>query len=147
MKLGAWATKQRQRKNRLTKAQIHRLDRIKFSWDPLAEKWDESFDALTKFREIQGNCRVPQTMEIDGIKLGIWVTHQRSQKDELTEKQVRRLESLGFEWRPRSEHWEKAFNALKKFNRREEHCNVAPKFIENNLKLGAWVSNIRNRKE
>ena len=146
MKLGAWATKQRQRKNRLTKAQIHRLDRIKFSWDPLAEKWDESFDALTKFREIQGNCRVPQTMEIDGIKLGIWVTHQRSQKDELTEKQVRRLESLGFEWRPRSEHWEKAFNALKKFNRREEHCNVAPKFIENNLKLGAWVSNIRNRK-
>jgi superfamily II DNA or RNA helicase len=146
MKLGAWATKQRQRKNRLTEAQIHRLDRIKFSWDPLAERWDESFDALTKFREIQGNCRVPQTMEIDGIKLGIWVTHQRSHKDELTEKQVRSLESLGFEWRPRSEQWEKAFNALKKFNRREGHCNVAPKFIEDDLKLGAWVSNNRNRK-
>jgi superfamily II DNA or RNA helicase len=145
--LGAWATKQRQRKNRLTQEQIRRLNQIGFSWDPHTEKWDEAFEQLVVFKKINGSCKVPQGTVVNEIDLGAWVTHQRQKRHQLKADQIRRLESLGFKWNPRTDHWEDAFKVFEKFRKREGHCNVTPNYSEEGLKIGRWAYNNRSRKK
>ena len=59
LNLGSWVENQRARKKRLTPDQIKRLDNLGFSWDPIAEQWEEGFAALQKFQQREGHCRVP----------------------------------------------------------------------------------------
>ena len=100
LNLGAWVGKQRSKKEGLTPDQIRRLDRLGFSWDPYAEQWEEGFAALQKFHEREGHCRVPRKHQEDRFKLGIWIGTQRAKKDRLSRKEIKRLNALGFVWKP-----------------------------------------------
>jgi superfamily II DNA or RNA helicase len=146
IRLGSWVAKQRQRKNRLTQEHLKRLNALGFSWNPYSDQWNEAYEALCSYRKREGHCRVNNDFVQDGIKLGVWVTHQRKNKNQLTPDQFIRLQSQGFEWTPRSVHWEKAFKALLSFHEREGHCRVGPRFIENGVRLGSWTNNVRNRR-
>jgi len=99
-KLGLWVVGQRSRKERLSPEQIKRLDSIEFIWEPFTDMWEEGFAALQKFHEREGHCRVPQGLKIDGRGLGTWVSSQRKIKNRLTTDQTKRLNSLGFIWKP-----------------------------------------------
>jgi hypothetical protein len=79
--------------------------------------------------------------------LGSWVENQRARKKALTPDQIKRLDSLGFNWDPRAEQWEESFAALQKFQQREGHCRVPRGSQEFGLNLGAWVGKQRSRKE
>jgi Helicase associated domain len=79
--------------------------------------------------------------------LGSWVAWQRAKKDTLSLDQVQRLNLLDFSWDPRSEFWEPQFTALHKFRQREGHCRVPGDHQEDGLKLGDWVSNLRQKKD
>ncbi len=147
LKLGAWVINQRQRKERLTPEQIKRLDSLGFTWDQLSEQWEDSFNALKKFRKREGHCRVPQKTVVDGIRLGFWVSRQRENRKTLSRERIRRLDSLGFTWDQLIEQWENAFNALKKFHKREGHCRVPREHNENGLSLGYWAKAQRDKKK
>ena len=147
LNLGSWVENQRTRKEGLTPDQIKRLDNLGFSWDPIAEQWEEGFAALQKFRKREGHCRVPRGSQEFGLNLGSWVGTQRSQKKRLTPDQIKRLDSLGFSWDPHGEQWEEGFAALQKFHQREGHCRVRGGNREFGLNLGSWVENQRTRKK
>ena len=147
IKLGVWITTQRHNKGRLTEKQINRLDSLDFSWDILSEQWEEAFAALQKFRKREGHCRVSQKLIVDGLKLGIWVSGQRQKKTQLTPEQIKRLNTLGFNWDLKAEQWNEAFAALQKFRKREGHCRVNQVLVIDGLKLGNWVVNQRSRQE
>jgi hypothetical protein len=144
--LGAWVNSQRQKIKQLTKEQVTRLDSIGFTWDILTEKWEEGFEALLKFREREGHCRVAPAFSIDGFRLGGWARRQRSKRDELTPEQLTRLNSVGFSWDPFTEQWEETFTLLKKFHGREGHCNVIQSHEEDGQRLGVWASNQRKKR-
>jgi hypothetical protein len=78
LNLGAWGIKMRSRKDRLTPDQLNRLNSLGFSWDPIADQWEQNFTALQKFRKREGHCRVVGGHEVDGLKLGGWVSIQRA---------------------------------------------------------------------
>jgi hypothetical protein len=147
-KLGKWLNTQRSYKSGLSPEQISRLDSIGFSWDPRTEQWEESFAALQKFHKTEGHARVPQRLNIDGVKLGVWANLQRqlNNKGELAAERRDRLDKLGFSWDPRQDQWEEAFAALVKFRRKEGHCNINADLIFNGLKLGRWANMQRSRK-
>ena len=146
LKLGGWVSIQRATKDSLTPNKLNRLNSLGFSWDPIAEYWEQNFAALQKFHKREGHCRVVSVHKVDGIKLGEWVIRQRSQKNKLTHEQIKRLNSLGFIWDPIAEQWEQAFAALQKFRKREGHARVPQMHQEEGLKLGMWMNNQRNRK-
>jgi len=50
-------------------------------------------------------------------------------------------------WDYRVEHWARGFAALAKFRAREGHCCPSRHYIEDNFKLGQWVSVQRYRKD
>ena len=144
--LGFWVGNQRFFRNRLTADQIGRLDSLGFSWDPNAEEWEKHFSALQKFKEREGHCRVVRGKVRNDINLARWVMKLRQKKEQLTSNQIKRLDSLGFSWNPRTEQWEEHFTALKEFKKREGHCRVGVGLKANSLNLGSWVSTQRRNK-
>jgi hypothetical protein len=101
--LSRWVITQRQThaKNQLTADRVHRLNSLDFSWDPLTEQWNEAYEALVKFREREGHCRVPDGHVEDGLNLGRWVKKQRSFQMQMSSDRTKRLKSLGFIWKAR----------------------------------------------
>ena len=146
LNLGAWVGAQRTKKSRLSLERLAKLDSLGFSWDPLTEQWEEAYAALQQFHKREGHCRTGQKVEINGVKLGAWVSRLRQSKSYLTPSQIQRLNSLGFSWEPHLEQWEEAFSVLQKFVKREGHCRVEVSYREDNLNLGAWCHNQRHKR-
>jgi superfamily II DNA or RNA helicase len=147
LKLGSWVLSQRQKRGALSPEQVQRLEQLSFCWDPLVEVWETNFAALLAFHAREGHCLVAQSHKEDGVNLGSWVTTQRAKRGTLSDRQIHRLEQLGFCWDPLAEAWEANFAALQSFHAREGHCRVAKvKPQGSELNLGAWVQKQRAKK-
>ena len=144
-KLGYWVSTQRQNKDAQTDERKLLLDELGFIWDQLTFQWEEGFSYLLKFKKREGHCNVLYNYLESGYKLGGWVTHQRSNEKNLTEQRKNLLNEIGFIWKSFDQKWEEGFNYLVKFYEREGHCKVPNKYLENDFKLGFWVSNQRAR--
>jgi hypothetical protein len=114
---------------------------IKAKNDP----WEKAFAALGRFAAREGHCSTPRFHIEGGVSLGPWVSNQRYYKDKLSAERRRKLDALGFIWNWRDHLWEKGFDALLKFKRREGHCRVSSSHIEGDYKLGYWVSTQRRK--
>ena len=143
MKLGTWVSNLRQKKRDLTAAQIEKLDKLGFSWDPFSEKWEEGFKALVSFHKRERHTRVPKAHKEGKVLLGIWLQNQRNQKLKLSSDRLSRLIKLGVSFDPFKEQWEASFAALIKYCERENHCLVPVTHREGGLNLGKWVSTQR----
>lgn len=75
-----------------------------WSWDVLADRWDEAFAYLQEFEAREGHARVPTSHIENGFRLGQWVNHQRARyaRSALGADRVRRLEAFPrWSWRTR----------------------------------------------
>ena len=78
----------------------------------------------------------------------------RATNPRLTEERLRRLESIGFEWKVRNKmkryydkQWQEMFERLLRFKEENGHC-IVPKRYPPDMKLGTWVhtQRIQHRK-
>ncbi|AQT81508.1 helicase [Mycolicibacterium litorale] len=103
-KLGSWVVVQRTAydKATLSEERQRRLESLPgWSWDPLADAWEERYSQLLEYVKEYGTSRVPQTHTVSGFRLGAWVQKQRSSyaKGVLSQPRQRRLEELpGWRW-------------------------------------------------
>jgi len=75
-----------------------------------AAAWRRGYASLRRYRAAEGHCRVPaRWIAPDGYPLGHWVAWQRQRERHgwLRPDQRRRLDHLGFDWRPR-DRWRRA---------------------------------------
>lgn len=147
-KLGAWVMNQRQSRLKLSPEKISQLEAIGFTWNHRNEAWEEAFEGLLEFHKQNGHCDVPESYRTaSGLEISAWTKRQRHKKHTLKEDQIRRLDSLGYTWDPYSEQWEKGFEALLEFYKREGHCIVPDSTLSSDgFKVGAWLRNQRQRK-
>jgi hypothetical protein len=141
--LGKWVSHQRTCKPKLSEERVKRLVNIGFVWNVKKSSWDVAYELLLQYRRRTGHSDVPRLHEEDGFKLGSWVKTQRSTRLTMPEDRRAKLNELGFIWDKLDEKWEIAFNALVAFKNREGHCLVLQRHIENDIKLGSWVSRQR----
>jgi hypothetical protein len=146
IKLGIWVNNQRYRASTLSIERKQRLDALQFVWHPYEISWEKGFSALQRFKSREKHCRVPFRHQEGGIRLGRWVTIQRSKRETLPTGLKRRLDAIDFVWDLSELAWDRGFAALKHFKLREGHCRVPRGHEEGNFKLGTWVGNQRNRK-
>jgi hypothetical protein len=82
------------------------LDKVGFVWriDPsdasssrVQRQWDTMFENLVKYKEVHGNCKVPQG-HTDTV-LTNWVITQRVTSRSMHPSRVKRLNSIGFCWK------------------------------------------------
>jgi hypothetical protein len=158
--LGNWVHFQRVQKRAgcLSAKRARRLKQIGFDWISRGRlagfrdstywetKWERMLSALVKFKGRFGHCRVPAGRSGDPTLRG-WVSRQRKLKRQglLRKDRRRRLEALGFDWRPAASanlRWERCFQRLAEFHRRFGHCHVPAEWAENRT-LGGWVVKTR----
>ena len=99
--LSRWVKNQRKRQCDITPERKRLLENLKgWSWDPIADYWNEAFEQLKAYTNKTGAARPPQSFKSpDGFPLGIWVGRQRTKRAELSDERKRRLESLkGWSW-------------------------------------------------
>jgi hypothetical protein len=89
----------------MAEERIRELESVGFEWGTSASIWCLQFQELREFTAQFGHCLVPQHYAANP-KLGLWVNTQRSnyrlyqggKPSSMTEKRIRELESVGFEW-------------------------------------------------
>ena len=90
---------QRSVKTQLGDERIARLDDLGIIWNLRVAKWEEMYGRLVAYKDVHGDCNVPQGYEPDP-KLGRWVSSQRISKrmGKLGPERTLRLDALGFDW-------------------------------------------------
>lgn len=103
LNLGAWIGSQRRAKasGSLSTEKLRRLNYIGFVWSVREAAWEEGFIKLSKFKEINGNCLVPNGCQVDGYNIRNWVNRQRADPN-MHAVRRQRLDEIGFVWDARS---------------------------------------------
>jgi len=103
--------------------------------------WNTRYGQLQQFKEQNGNCNVTRRANKE---LGLWVMHQRIayKNGNLTEKQIKCMEDIGFSWSRDKDGWNERFEQLKRYKKDHGNCNVPTKY-EANPQLARWVHNQR----
>jgi len=88
------------KRKQLSKKQASRSTDVKLELDMI--RWQERFQELCLYKEVNGDCLVPQHYE-ENQQLGMWVSNQRrlqskSKKTPLMVARIKALDSIGFVW-------------------------------------------------
>jgi helicase associated protein len=99
-KLGQWVAVQRYSKDSLAAERKTRLNQLGFMLSRRDWFWQRGFTALKAFKARKGHCLVP-ALHIEGdLKLGYWVSTQRTKKN-IMQEHKQRLNKISFVWRPK----------------------------------------------
>ena len=90
--------------------------------------WEESYQALKKFKEKTGHCQVPVHNYQEDLRLGGWVNQQRARRTKLSQPQKDKLNAIGFQWtvKARNKHWKEMLLKLQKFQSKYGHTHLLP---------------------
>jgi len=97
---------------------------------------------LLDFVDKHSHAQVPIRYEIEGLRLGSWVTKLRSQHEEqqLDDDRKARLEALpGWTWDPHQDKWEEGFSKLVQYVESFGNARVPASYELDGYKLGRWV--------
>jgi hypothetical protein len=134
--LGLWCANLRNRRSKLSPERIAQLDALGFSWDPFVTGWEKKVIELVDYKEVNGDCNVPQS----GSPLGRWCTSVRQlyKQHKLTSERIAQLDALGFCWDAVAALWDKNVAELVTFKKVNGHCKVV-----NSGPFGRWCRNVR----
>ncbi len=100
--LASWVSVQRERrkKGRMTDEQVHRLEKLGFTWKHRERgSWADRFAEVEKFKAKHGHCEIPLAYP-DNPKLGRFINAMRTKRNKgtLSADRFAKLDSLGFLW-------------------------------------------------
>ncbi len=144
--LATWVSTQRTnfKKQILPEDKIALLENLPgWIWEPHSNLWDETFDLLIDYLEINDN-RYPLKGEgLNGIDLGSWISRQRMiyVKGNLDNLRVARLEGLtSWDWDPDSSRWNEYFQAFSEYSTNTSEASLPGTLILNGLNVGNWLN-------
>jgi len=141
-KLARWVAKVRSQPDGLSLDQLCQLDELRFNFKS-ERKWMSRFVELVAFRHEHGHANVPAHGP-KGLRLGQWLSFQRSHRDSLAMSRRRLLDKAGIVWTPLETHWEEMFEKLAEYARVHGSCRVTD---ARDRKLALWVANVRRRRK
>ena len=154
IQLGKWVSHKREdyKSGKLPSELGNLLERTfpDWSWNPFQDAWEENFQGLLKFIQINGHARVPNNEVLDNLKIGIWVANLKSRykAGKLSKEDAQRLEKSHptWTWNLLDQQWEEFFSLLENFRKVHGHCNVGSKGKSKEERaLYEWINTQRKR--
>lgn len=150
--LRGWVATQRglRKHGKLSEARVRELEGLPgWVWDAVDDYWTRHFQGLAKYAQRTGHARPPaRYVDGDGLKLGQWTAVQRRYRDAMSAERAAMLEALReWSWSPKTDGWQRAYEALTVFVEREGHARVPKSHEENGVHLGQWISQQRSRRD
>ncbi|MGW7318293.1 Helicase associated domain protein [Streptomyces sp. NPDC054865] len=156
--LARWLARQRvaRRAGQLTAQQIAALDELGMNWEPSGSRWQQAFQAASRYREEHGHLRPPNATTIGGVDLSVWLSRQRTahHRGTLSPDRVAALNSLGIDWTPgrgvanvrMDTAWQARLEDARQFEASHGHLRPPAGTTINGKRLDAWLSVQRRRK-
>ena len=96
------------------------------------QSWQSKLELLQKYQDQNGHCQVPKCYEIDGVKLGFWVSTQKKEYRKhiegkpalITQDHIKKLEIVGIEWNPYKTQWQLKFELFQNYQQHFGHCQA-----------------------
>lgn len=124
--------------------QLYRLDAMGFDWYPHGTTHERHFAELAQFKLKAGHCRVTITnSKCPGLCGWVHKMRRKGNNNELTPEEYKRLDALGFDFKPLQTFLNTNMSLLKKFIQENGHSCVPLTQEENGIKNGAWVNRLR----
>ncbi len=159
IKLGAWISRQRLNFSDLSQERQQLLQSIGFILNVNEENWQKNYELAKNYYEKHRNLEIPQnfktndgfTYDENGIKLGAWISRQRTSFLDLSQKKQQLLQSIGFVLNPRDKNWQKNYELVKNYYEKHRNLEIPQNFKtndgftydENGTKLGIWINKQR----
>jgi len=149
LRLGQWVAVQRTSQEKMSPERIGLLEALPgWSWNPYTDRWERAYAVLVKFTHREGHAAVPKEHVEDGVRLGEWVINQRVKRDKMPDELRHRLEALPrWSWDARGDRWNRNLVLLRQFQQREGHALVPQGHMEDDVNLGSWVNEQRNKEK
>lgn len=150
-KLGSWVVSQRHDrvKGLLSCEREARLAALPgWVWNSYDALWEEGFQALLRYVEVNGDARVPHDCTLDGFRLGQWVVARRHQyaKGNLPESLAHELSELpGWIWNTFEAAWQDGYTALKRYVDIHGTVRLPQRATVDGVNLKSWITTQRTR--
>lgn len=145
--LASWVMIQRSqyRQRTLSQEKIAKLSALGFQWEFPVWGWQESYEALKKYKEEYGNYAV--NWRGPNNRLAQWIQRQRInyRTGTLSTEKVNQLQAIGFPWGAPKLTWEDYYAQLSYYKKKHGDCNVPE--TEENEKLAGWCRRQRYKCE
>ena len=154
VKLGEWLSHQITfyNKSKLFQERIDKLNELNPNWCGSGIKYKKQtfefyYNLLKKYHEQYGNIDIPGKYEIDGVKLGAWLSRIRHlyKAKKLSQKVIDMLNELGMTWEIKNVlSFDDYYLLLKDYYKEYGDINVPKDYEINGIKLGRWLGNLRD---
>lgn len=114
--------------------------------EQVTASWEHRFGLLEQFVEENGHALVPQSHKVGEVKLGGWVTEQRTRFAEgaLDPERERQLSLVkGWAWNAVEAAWDEGLQWLEEYVKEKGHAQVGAREKFRGFRLGQWVANQR----
>jgi len=147
IRLGTWIQRLRftgngtMKKTTLSEEQVKRLDAIGMIWSDRNERqWDRYFERVKQYYQQHGNLSIPKNCEVDGLKLGNWFSHQKSEyrAGRLSERRSGKLREIGIDKETGS--WEYKVVLVRKYLREHNTRHISQDVVVEGVWLGKWLA-------
>lgn len=149
--LRGWVATQRglHKRGELSDGRVGELEALPgWVWDAVDDYWARHYQNLEGFAHRTGHARPSAGYIEGGLRLGQWVAVQRRYRDDMAPERRALLQALpGWSWNPKTDGWQRAYEALTVFVEQEGHARVPNSHKENGVNLGKWVTQQRSRRD
>lgn len=151
--LGIWIAmmckaRANQRSSIVTEERIQKLDEIGMSWNVISDQWERNYlEAVDYYREHGDLLVTKDYVTPNGIKLGYWIAHLRSNRKagKLTDDQIKRLNEIGMAWDADEGRWQIGYAAALQYSREHGNLKVPATYVaKDGYRLGLWI-NLKRR--
>ena len=158
--LGPWLETQRRVRSGkdggiLTPERIRKLDALGMRWESYSDiSWEKYYAAARQYWEEHGDLMVRvDYVTPDGVTLGNWIAGLRTSRKSgirsafLVPERIAALDELGMAWDVPDYLFERNFSAALNYYRTHGDLEVPAKYVDDNgIRLGVWLSAMRQRK-
>ena len=107
--------------NTLSQERIDKFDSIGMDWNPIGNQWNENFEKAEHIYRINGHLILKK-----GTTLLYWISTNRKNRSaaKLSQERIDKLDSIGIDWGPYENQWNKNFEDCKLFYKTNGHLDV-----------------------